>query len=74
MPPHAVSGDTAMFIYSLGDKDPDLLIYSEEELNVLEKVMANEQKLSFVEKYLYVTQIAQGKILNITIMHLWNIF
>lgn len=42
MLPHAVSGDTAMFIYSLGDKDPDLLIYSEEELNVLEKVMANE--------------------------------
>lgn len=72
MPPHAVSGDTAGFIHSLDDKDPDL-IYSE-ELNALEKVMANEQKISSVEKYLYVAQSAQGNILKIITIHFWNIF
>lgn len=35
MPLHAVSGNTAVFIHSLDDKDPDLLIYSE-EWNALE--------------------------------------
>lgn len=55
-----------MYLYTpWATQNPDLLTFSNKGPSGLEKVIANEQKLSLEKKDLYVAQIIQGKILKL---------